>query len=133
MLGPSVTIKCQNHVRFDSPLFGSFPVNVTSSFASKLKPLYPSIIPSRLQMTKKQLIPQQVKWTDGKDLEASSSVATTSAQSVQQRASKEKENEKATKPTFADFILQNLRYIYIDILRKEIPNFAVIVSSLYNL
>ena len=122
MLGPSVTIKCQNHVRFDSPLFGSFPVNVTSSFGSKIKPLYPSIIPSRLQMTKKQLIPQQVKWTDGKDLEASSSVATTSAQSVQQRASKEKENEKATKTTFADFILQNLRYIYIDILRTEIPN-----------
>lgn len=85
-------------------------------------------------MTKKQLIPQQVKWTDGKDLEASSSVATTSRQSVQQRASKEKENEKATKPTFADFILQNLRYIHIDILGTEIPNlFAVIVTSLYNL
>ena len=120
MLGPSVTIKCQNHVRFDSPLLGSFPVNVTSSFASKLKPLYPSIIPSRLQMTKKQLIPQQVKRTDGKELGASSSVETTSAQSVQQRVSKEK--EKATNPTFADFILQNLRYICIDILRTEIPD-----------
>ena len=122
MLGPAVTIKCQNHVRFDSPLFGSFPVNVTSSFASKLKPLYPSIIPSRLQMTKKQLIPQQVKWrTDGKDLGASSSATTTSAPRAQQRASKAT-NEKATKPTFADFILQNLRYIYIDTLRTEIAN-----------
>ena len=135
MLGPSVTIKCQNHVRFDSPLFGSFPVNVTSSFASKLKPLYPSIIPSRLQMTKKQLIPQQVKWTDGKDLGASSSVATTSVQSVQQRVSKQK--EKTTNPTFADFILQNLRYICIDILRTEIPDinyiFAVIVNLFFNL
>ena len=120
MLGPSVTIKCQNHVRFDSPLFGSFPVNVTSSFGSKIKPLYPSIIPSRLQMTKKQLIPQQLKRTDGKELGASSSVATTSAQNVQQRVSKQK--EKATNPTFADFILQNLRYIYIDILRTEIPD-----------
>ena len=121
MLGPSVTIKCQNHVRFDSPLFGSFPVNVTSSFGSKLKPLYPSIIPSRLQMTKKQVkqVPQQVKWTDGKDHGASSSVATTSAQNVQQRVSKQK--EKATNPTFADFILQNLRYICIDILRTENP------------
>ena len=119
MLGPSVTIKCQNHVRFDSPLFGSFPVNVTSSFASKLKPLYPSIIPSRLQMTKKQLIPQQVKWTDGKDLGASSSVATTSVQNIQQRVSNPT-FPNSTNPTFADFILQNLRYICIDILRTEI-------------
>ena len=135
MLAPSVTIKCQNHVRFDSPLFGSFPVNVTSSFGSKIKPLYPSIIPSRLQMTKKQLIPQQVKWTDGKDLGASSSVATTSVQNVQQRVSKQK--EKATNPTFADFILQNLRYICIDILRTEIPDInyilAVMVNSFFNL
>ena len=120
MLGPSVTIKCQNHVRFDSPLFGSFPVNVTSSFGSKIKPLYPSIIPSRLQMTKKQLIPQQLKRTDGKELGASSSVATTSVQNVQQHVSKQK--EKPTNPTFADFILQNLRYIHIDILGTEIPN-----------
>ena len=77
-------------------------------------------------MTKKQLIPQQVKWTDGKDLGASSSVATTSAQSVQQRVSKEK--EKTTNPTFADFILQNLRYIYIGILRTEIT-----VNLYYNI
>ena len=134
MLGPSVTIKCQNHVRFDSPLFGSFPVNVTSSFGSKIKPLYPSIIPSRLQMTKKQLTPQQVKWTDGKDLGASSSVATTSVQNVQQRVSNPT-FPNSTNPTFADFILQNLRYIYIDILRTEIPNniFVVILNLLNNL
>ena len=128
MLGPSVTIKCQNHVRFDSPLFGSFPVNVTSSFASNLKPLYPSIIPSRLQMTKKQLTPQQVKRSDGKDLGRSSSVPTTSAQSVQQRVSKGKEHP--TNPTFADFILQNLRYIYIGILRTEIADIIAVTVNL---